>query len=183
MLEKVEPSRNEVRRNRMSIWLLSTIAITICLGIAYLFLGPRHLFSTAIVYDEAWSRAAGIDGMGCVAPEFRDACQKEAAEDEAIFSSQLSKAFAKVSECNGLQFFVDSTDGKIASDERLVAATKRGDYWRLRADFRTKLPYQYLNLAPSSNVKLLTGTGGNNAEEIMSQVCHLVNHNGIDYYW
>ena len=122
--------------------------------------------------------------MGCTAPEFRNACQKEAAEDETIFSGQLSKAFAKVSECNDLQFFIDSTDGKIISDERLVGARK-GDYWRLRADFRPRLSYQSLNLAQHQvqKVESLAEVGGNNAEDIMSQACHLVKHNGIDYYW
>lgn len=185
MLEKVEPSRGEVRSNRLSIWLFSSIAITMGLAIVYPFLGSRHLFSTVIIYDEAWSRAAGIDGMGCTAPEFRNACQKEAAEDEAIFLGQLSKAFSKVSECNDLQFFVDSTGDKIASDERLVAAAKRGDYWRLRADFRPRLPYQYLNLSLHQVQKVgsSAGVGGNNAEDIMSRVCYLTKHNGIDYYW
>jgi hypothetical protein len=171
------PQKDVRRRGK----LISAITIAACLTGAIYYLSGSHLISSVIVYDQAWSRLAGIEGMGC-SQELREDCRKEAISDEATFANQLSAAFASAPECKGFEFHIDSQDGKASSDERLAQA-KRGIYWRLRADFRPRLPHQYVYFATQPRDRGGSGEIQGDAAYVINRVCYMVRRNGIDYWW
>jgi hypothetical protein len=113
--------------------------------------------------------------------EFIEDCHKEAILDEAAFAAQLSAAFGSAPECKGLEFHIDSGDEK-ASNARL-AQVKRGLYWRIRPDFRPRLPYQLVYYGTQPRDRGGSGALQGDAAYVINQVCYMVMQNGIDYRW
>ena len=108
--------------------------------------------------------------MQC-APEIRDACQKEAREDEASFQNALSTAFKAAPECQGVEFIVDSG----------ADPAKKPRYWRLRVDYRPRLKDQVYTPGAGTRKPRIEGNG--NADQIMKFVCKASKNNGVVMIW
>jgi len=143
-------------------------------------------WSNVVVYDEQWSRAAGIANLNC-APTVREACQTEAIEDEVSFSKALSSAFQISPECKGTEFIVDSavgSDPQGIKDHRLLV--RKATYWRLRVDYRPRLIAQPFSLdltGGSKDFSRLGGGGESLAKDMMTFACEMSKGNGVLNYW
>ncbi len=135
---------------------------------------------TIVVYDQEWSSATGVAALQCV-PEIRDACQKEAREDEAGFLRTLQAAFEAAPECKDVEFIVNSgvDQPPKTKDGHLTPATKSG-YWTLRVDYRPKLTVQVFSLRAGTNAPLI---GNGNANDIIKFVCKVSKNNGVVMIW
>src|SRR5260370_12521471 len=96
--------------------------------------------SNVVVYDDQWSRAAGIANLNC-APTIREACQAEAIADEVSFSKALLSAFQISPKCKGTEFIVDSAVGSDPQD-----MVRKTPHWRLRVDYHPRLIAQPFSL-------------------------------------
>src|SRR5260370_25921030 len=102
--------------------------------------------SNVVVYDEQWSRAAGIANLNC-APTIREACQAEALADEVSFSKALLSTFQISPKCKGTEFIVDSAVGSDPQDIKdHFLLVRKAPHWRLRVDYHPRLIAQPFSL-------------------------------------
>jgi hypothetical protein len=168
ILKLEEPLRNNERPRINWVSLVAVLALTMtCFIMEACFAGTHQ--PTVVVYDQQWSRAAGVTALQC-APEIRDACQKEAREDEASFQNALSTAFKAAPECKDVEFIVDSG----------ADPAKKPHYWRLRVDYRPRLNDQVFSLRAGTNAPLI---GNGNANDIIKFVCKTSKNNGVVMIW
>jgi hypothetical protein len=175
-LKAEEHLRNDVRTLPNWISLLAALAITMTCFIVGACTSRTHQ-PILVVYDQQWSRAAGVAALQCV-PEIRDSCQKEAREDGANFANTLSIAFKAAPECQGVEFIVDSGLPK----PKMALSLHRSDttYWTLRVDYRPKLTVQVFSLRAGTNAPLV---GNGNANDIIKFVCKASKNNGVVMIW
>ena len=180
ILKLEEPLRNNIRPCINWVSLVAALVLTMACFIMEACSAGTHQ-PTVVVYDQQWSRAAGVTALQC-APEIRDACQKEAREDEASFQNELSTAFKAAPECKGVEFIVDSGSDQLAKakDGSFISAKKHG-YWRLRVDFRPRLNDQVFTLGVGTSTPHITGNG--DADHIMKFVCETSKKNGVVMTW
>jgi hypothetical protein len=137
-----------------------------------------------VVYDEQWSRAAGIANLNC-APTIREPCQTEAIADVVSFSKALSSAFQISPECKGVEFIVDSavgSDPQGLKDHLLLV--RKATYWRLRVDYRPRLIAQPFSLDLIGGGGKPSRSGGeSSAKDMMTFACKMSKSNGVVDYW
>ncbi len=134
---------------------------------------PRH---ATIIYDEAWSSAAGVRNLAC-APDLKASCEREAMEGEDALSRRLPEGFATAPECKNVQFLViqqiDLASGEL--EKRFGS-----DYWRLRVDFHPRLAYQPFSLGRGEK---RADIGGDDVEHNAAFICEAAKHNGVIAIW
>lgn len=91
---------------RAPLWQkIAATSVMICSALAVSACNDRRS-SHIILYDQEWSRSAGIANLKC-APEVRDSCRKEAISGEISFASDLASSFKSSPNCKGIEFLVD----------------------------------------------------------------------------
>ena len=178
LLKAEEQLPNRVRPALNWISLLTALGLTMN---CFIIEGcSRTHQPISVVYDQHWSSAAGVAALQCV-PEIRDACQKEAREDEAGFLRTLRTAFEAAPECKDVEFIVNSgvDQPPKTKDGHLTPATK-GGYWTLRVDYRPKLTVQVFSLRAGTNAPLI---GNGSANDIIKFVCKVSKNNGVVMIW
>ena len=144
---------------------------------------PRS--STVVIYDQEWSRAAGIANLVC-APPMREACREEALSDEVGFSKTLVSAFDTTPACRGIQFVVDTgVSGSSQDKAGHVLNLRKGPHWRLRVDYHPRLSAHSFKLdLVSIGSKDYSRVGGEGTTiTIASFACEMSKKNGVVDYW
>jgi len=156
----------------------------ICCALAVSACNDRRR-SSVVLYDQQWSRTAGIANLKC-APEGRDDCRKESISDVVGFSFDLSSAFQSSPECKGIQFVVDTGDAsptqQLSSE---LARLREAPHWRLRVDYHPRLTVQSFRLdLVGGGFKDWSKIGGEStAMRMASFACEMSKRNGVVDYW
>jgi hypothetical protein len=178
-----DPVMKSVPSQRRSAVLFAARMLTIACCTMMVSCSSRR--SNVVVYDEQWSRAAGIANLNC-APTIREACQTEAIADEVSFSKALLSAFQISPKCKGTEFIVDSAVGSDPQDIKdHFLLVRKAPHWRLRVDYHPRLIAQpfSLDLTGGGSKDFSRLDGESTAKDMMTFACEMSKSNGVVDYW
>jgi hypothetical protein len=170
---------------RTTLWgkRAATSAI-ICCTLALSACNARRR-SSIVLYDQQWSRTAGIENLKC-APEVRDDCRKEAIADVMSFTSDLSSAFQSSPVCKDIRFVVDTADTSPSQQaDADLSRLREAPHWRLRVDYHPRLTAQSFRLdLVGGGFRDWSKIGGEStATRMAGFACEMSRSNGVVDYW